>query len=113
MCQYSEVTETNEPCCPQLTVAAAEPTDNAALADAFKALGDPVRLRMFSIICATPEGVCVCDLTSHFTLRQPTISHHLKLLHNAGVLTREKRGSWVYYSPDRARLETLSALLKP
>ncbi|MCG8925056.1 helix-turn-helix transcriptional regulator [Lentzea sp. CC55] len=76
----------------------------AELALMFKALGDPVRLRLFSMIASRPEGeVCVCELTPAFELSQPTISHHLKLLRQAGLVDSERRGTWVYY---RARPET-------
>jgi ArsR family transcriptional regulator len=74
-----------------------------------KALADPVRLRLMSLVAASPGGeACVCDLTAPFDLSQPTISHHLKLLHEAGLLDREKRGVWVYY---QARPEAMTALM--
>ena len=83
-------------------------TSAAGLARVFKALGDPVRLRLVSLIGAREGGeVCVCDLTSAFDLSQPTISHHLKVLHQAGLLDRDKRGVWVYY---RARTQALASL---
>ena len=64
----------------------------------FKALGDPVRLRLVSLIGAHQGGeVCVCDLTAAFDLTQPTISHHLKVLREAGIIDSERRGTWVYY----------------
>jgi ArsR family transcriptional regulator len=70
----------------------------AGLAQVFKALGDPVRLRLVSLIGARDGGeVCVCDLTSAFDLSQPTISHHLKVLREAGLIDSERRGTWVYY----------------
>lgn len=73
--------------------------DQAAdLAKVFKALGDPVRLRLLSMIASRSGGeVCVCDLTPAFELSQPTISHHLKLLRQAGLIDCERRGTWVYY----------------
>jgi len=78
------------------------------LAGVFKALGDPVRLRLFSLIASHAEGeACVCDLTGEFDVSQPTISHHLKVLREAGLLTSERRASWVYY---RVAPEALSAL---
>ncbi|MBD2828665.1 helix-turn-helix transcriptional regulator [Streptomyces globisporus] len=68
------------------------------LAKVFKALGDPVRLRLLSMIASRAGGeVCVCDLTPAFDLSQPTISHHLKLLRQAGLIDCERRGTWVYY----------------
>ena len=80
----------------------------ATVAGLLKALADPVRLRLMSLVLSHQGGeACVCDLTGAFDLSQPTISHHLKLLHEAGLLERDKRGVWVYY---RARPEALSAL---
>lgn len=73
-----------------------------------KALGDPVRLRLMSLVASHEGGeACVCDLNDAFDLSQPTISHHLKVLHEAGLLEREKRGVWVYY---RARTDALAGL---
>ena len=84
----------------------------AGLAQAFKALGDPVRLRLVSLIGAHQGGeVCVCDLTTAFNLAQPTISHHLKVLREAGIITSERRGTWVYYRLVPAALERMAALL--
>ena len=84
----------------------------AGLAQVFKALGDPVRLRLLSLIGAHQGGeVCVCDLTTAFDLTQPTISHHLKVLREAGILTSERRGTWVYYRLVPASLERMAALL--
>ncbi len=68
------------------------------LAAMFKALGDPVRLRLLSLIASHPGGeACVCEISATFDLSQPTISHHLKLLRSAGLLDCERRGTWVYY----------------
>jgi ArsR family transcriptional regulator len=84
----------------------------AGLAQVFKALGDPVRLRLVSLIGAHQGGeVCVCDLTEAFDLTQPTISHHLKVLREAGIITSERRGTWVYYRLEPAALERMAALL--
>jgi ArsR family transcriptional regulator len=78
------------------------------VAPLLKALADPARLRLLSLIASHEGGeACVCDLNDAFDLSQPTISHHLKVLHAAGLLDREKRGVWVYY---RARTEAMSAL---
>ncbi len=77
-----------------------------------KALADPVRLRLVSLVAAHQGGeACVCDLNDAFDLSQPTISHHLKVLHEAGLLEREKRGVWVYYRINAAALGDLGALL--
>ena len=70
----------------------------AEVAAMFKALGDPVRLRLLSLIASHPGGeACVCEISATFDLSQPTISHHLKLLRAAGLLDCERRGTWVYY----------------
>ena len=82
------------------------------LARGFKALGDPVRLRLLSLIAARRGGeVCVCELTSAFTLTAATISHHLKVLRVAGLVDCERRGTWVYYRPVREQIRRLSAVL--
>ena len=82
------------------------------LASVFKALGDPVRLRLFSLIASHAQGeACVCDLTGEFDVGQPTISHHLKVLREAGLLSSERRASWVYYRVETAALAALAALL--
>jgi ArsR family transcriptional regulator, arsenate/arsenite/antimonite-responsive transcriptional repressor len=82
------------------------------LAQAFKALADPVRLRLVSLIGAHQGGeVCVCELTDAFDLTQPTISHHLKILREAGIIDSERRGTWVYYRLEPAALERMGALL--
>ena len=87
-------------------------TAAAALAQVFKALGDPVRLRLLSLIGAHQGGeVCVCDLTAAFDLTQPTISHHLKVLREAGIITSQRRGTWVYYRLVPAALERMAGLL--
>ena len=84
----------------------------AELAQVFKALGDPVRLRLVSLIGARQGGeVCVCDLTSAFALTQPTISHHLKVLREAGLIDSKRRGTWVYYRLVPAALERMAELL--
>ena len=84
----------------------------AGLAQVFKALGDPVRLRLLSLIGAHQGGeVCVCELTDAFNLTQPTISHHLKVLREAGIITSERRGTWVYYRLVPAVLDRMGALL--
>ena len=84
----------------------------AGLAQVFKALGDPIRLRLLSLSGAHQGGeVCVCDLTTAFDLTQPTISHHLKVLREAGIITSERRGTWVYYRLVPAALERMASLL--
>ncbi|MFW0789193.1 ArsR/SmtB family transcription factor [Gordonia sp. CPCC 205333] len=90
-----------------LSVAQAEP-----LARVFKAIGDPVRLRLLSLIASHVNAqACVCDILPAFELSQPTISHHLKVLRDAGVLESERRGTWVYYRVIPAALQQLSSIL--
>ncbi|MCJ0904274.1 helix-turn-helix transcriptional regulator [Rhodococcus sp. ARC_M6] len=82
------------------------------LAKMFKALGDPVRLRLLSLVASHAGGeACVCDISDTFDLSQPTISHHLKVLRQAGLLDCERRGTWVYYWVIPAALQQLSAVL--
>jgi ArsR family transcriptional regulator, arsenate/arsenite/antimonite-responsive transcriptional repressor len=77
-----------------------------------KALADPVRLRLLSLVASHADGeACVCDLSEAFDLSQPTISHHLKVLHEVGLLGRTKRGVWVYYKVRRDALADLGALI--
>ncbi|MGW3163777.1 ArsR/SmtB family transcription factor [Streptomyces sp. NPDC001142] len=85
-------------CCPTLLTTPLDEDRAETLAKVFKALGDPVRLRLLSLIASREGGeVCVCDLTPAFDQSQPTISHHLKLLKQAGLIDSERRGTWVYY----------------
>ena len=101
-----------EPCCPPLAQQALSAETAAQLAPALKALGDPVRLQLMSMIASAPDGeVCVCDLTPGFELSGPTISHHLRTLREAGLVTAERRGTWVYYRPRPGILRQLAALL--
>jgi ArsR family transcriptional regulator, arsenate/arsenite/antimonite-responsive transcriptional repressor len=101
-----------QPCCPPITEHRI-PADTAALlAPAFKALGDPVRLQLMSMIASAPGGeICVCDLTPAFSLSGPTISHHLKSLREAGLVTADRRGTWVYYRAEPVLMRQLAALL--
>ncbi len=79
----------------------------------FKALGDPVRLRLLSLIASHPGGeACVCEISGTFDVSQPTISHHLKLLRSAGLLDCERRGTWVYYRVVPDALQRLSSVLR-
>ncbi|MFC8359363.1 ArsR/SmtB family transcription factor [Streptomyces griseorubiginosus] len=97
--QELEVIGRDAACCPGLSAAPLDENQAADLAKVFKALGDPVRLRLMSMIASRGQGgeVCVCELTPAFDLSQPTISHHLKLLRQAGLIDCERRGTWVYY----------------
>ena len=95
-------------CCPPLSAEPLSAAQAEQVAPLLKALGDPVRLRLKSLIASHPGGeACVCDLNGAFDLSQPTISHHLKVLHEAGLVDRDKRGVWAYY---RARTEALASL---
>ncbi|PPK95416.1 ArsR family transcriptional regulator [Kineococcus xinjiangensis] len=99
-------------CCAPLTGAPLSAEAAAALARTLKAVADPARLRLLSLI-ATHEGAsaCVCDLTGPLGLSQPTVSHHLKVLTEAGLLTREKRGTWAYFTLVPRALDALAAVL--
>lgn len=92
-----------------------EPLSRASaeqIAPLLKALADPVRLRLVSLVASHPGGeACVCNLGEAFELSQPTISHHLKVLHEAGLLARDKRGVWVYYRVSGAVLSGLAVLI--
>src|SRR6478735_4939367 len=97
--QELEVIGQDADCCAGASTAPLDDERAAELAKVFKALGDPVRLRLLSMIASRGEGgeTCVCELTPAFDLSQPTISHHLKLLKQAGLIDSERRGTWVYY----------------
>jgi ArsR family transcriptional regulator len=95
-------------CCPPLTSRPLSQAQADQIAPLFKALADPVRLRLISLVASHAGGeACVCDLNDAFDLSQPTISHHLKVLLDAGLLDREKRGVWAYY---RIRPEALAGI---
>jgi ArsR family transcriptional regulator, arsenate/arsenite/antimonite-responsive transcriptional repressor len=95
-------------CCPPLSAQPLTVEQAEQVAPLLKALADPVRLRLMSLVASHPGGeVCACDLGESFSLSQPTISHHMKVLHEAGLVDREKRGVWAYY---RARTEALTSL---
>jgi ArsR family transcriptional regulator len=103
---------TVSPCCPPVLHSALSKRDADELATTLKALADPVRLMVLSFIAAQPDAeACVCHVTAPVGLSQPTVSHHLKVLHKAGLLEREKRGAWVYYRVVRDRLEAVRAAL--
>ncbi len=95
-------------CCAPLSAEPLTMEQAGQVAPLLKALADPVRLRLMSMVASREGGeACVCDLNDAFDLSQPTISHHLKVLHEAGLVDRDKRGVWVYY---RARPQALAAL---
>ena len=100
---------------PQISPLAGEPIDRAdaeRLAGVLKALADPARLRLLSLIQSAQDGeACVCDLTAPVALSQPTVSHHLKVLVDAGLMTRDKRGVWAYYALVPGALDSLARVL--
>ena len=101
-------------CCSPLVREPLSADQALELARLFKAMGDPVRLRLLSLIASHAGGeACVCDLTDVFDLTGPTISHHLKVLREAGLISGERRGTWVYYRVHPEALGRLSAVLVP
>ena len=99
-------------CCPPLSREPLSRAQAGLVAPLLKALADPVRLRLMSLVASHPGGeACVCDLADAFDLSQPTISHHLKVLHDSGLLDRDKRGVWVYYRARTGALASLGALI--
>jgi ArsR family transcriptional regulator, arsenate/arsenite/antimonite-responsive transcriptional repressor len=99
-------------CCPPLVLQHLSPTDAEQLAAMFRVLGDPSRLQLLSLITAQPTGAaCVCELIEPLGLSQPTVSHHLKVLFDAGFLTKERRGTWMYYRVVPQTLQSLCATL--
>ncbi len=101
-------------CCAPLTRAPLDAGEAARLAHVLKALADPARLRLLSLIGSHDGGdACVCDLTGAFDLTAPTISHHLKVLREAGLITADRRGTWVYYRLAAAALADLAGLFTP
>jgi ArsR family transcriptional regulator len=103
-----KVLQVTQDCCPAVLGSALDDEEARRLANAFKVLSDPARVRLLSLIAAAPGGeACVCELTEPLGLSQPTVSHHLQVLHRAGLLERDKRGTWVYY---RVATQSLAAL---
>jgi ArsR family transcriptional regulator len=100
------------PCCPPIAQNRIPAETAASLAPAFKALGDPIRLQLMSMIASAEGGeACVCDLTPAFEISGPTISHHLRVLREAGLVDAERRASWVYYRARPGLMRQLAALL--
>ena len=103
--------QVDAPCCPQVTERPMTALEAETAARMFKALGDPVRLRLFSAVATHKGGAaCVCDI-SDVGVSQPTVSHHLKKLKEAGLLTSERRGTWVYYRVEPSVLAAMGRLL--
>ena len=102
--------ETPVACCAPLAAPVLDEDEAAATAELFKALADPARVRIVNVLATTGEPVCVCELIEPLGLAQPTVSHHLKKLTDAGLLEREQRGKWAYFSLKRDAVETLAAV---
>lgn len=106
--------EITDGCCASVTGGILAIEDAQRLARMFKALGDPTRVRLLSMIAAQPGGeACVCDLTEPVGLSQPTVSHHMKQLVDTGLVTRDQRGKWAYYAIVPDNLSMLSSALDP
>jgi ArsR family transcriptional regulator len=97
-------------CCAPLAAPTLSDTEAAATAALFKALADPHRVRIVNLLATSATSVCGCELTGPLGLSQPTVSHHLKKLVDAGLLTREQRGPWAYYSLDRQAMAHLAVV---
>ena len=96
------------PCCDPVLVEALDHTEADELAAAFKVLADPVRLRLLSLVATAPDGeLCACDVVDMIGRSQPTVSHHLSILADAGLLAREQRGRWAYFRVDPDRVAVL------
>ena len=103
--------ESGSACCSPISDAALDAAQAVEGAAMFKALADPIRLRLMSMIASADGEICVCDLTGQFDVSGPTISHHLRVLREAGLVDCERRGTWVYYWSIPDRLRWISALL--
>ena len=99
-----------EPCCGGELTPSLDNARTTLLADWLKALADPTRLRMLDLLVEQPEPLCVCEITAQFDLRQPTISHHLRILREAGLITSDKRGVWSYYAATEKGERSLSTI---
>lgn len=97
-------------CCAPLATSGLSDEEAEATADVFKALGDPARVRIVNVLATSSEPVCVCELVDPLGLSQPTVSHHLKKLTDVGLLKREQRGKWAYYSLNREAVAKLAAV---
>lgn len=118
VCQYGAMElpqiDAQIECCGEVLGASLSEEEADALAARLKALADPSRLRLLNAIANHSGGeACVCELTAPIGLSQPTVSHHLKVLHAAGLLERERRGTWIFYRVNPASLEALTAALSP
>jgi ArsR family transcriptional regulator, arsenate/arsenite/antimonite-responsive transcriptional repressor len=108
------IPQIDESCCPRVLSSPLGDGDAESLAGALRVVADPARLRLVSLIAASPDAeACVCELTPALGLSQPTVSHHLRVLHEAGILDREKRGRWVFYRLNAEPLRLLRSALEP
>ena len=119
-CQYRQVSNSltvispadTAACCSPLTSEPLTMEQATQVAPMLKALADPVRLRLLSLVASHQDGeACICELNDAFDLSQPTISHHMKVLHEAGLVDRDKRGVWVYYQVRPQALASLGTLI--
>lgn len=106
------MTETLAPiaCCAPLSADAISDDEAVATAEIFRALGDPARVKIVNLLATSGEPVCVCNLIEPLGLSQPTVSHHCKKLLDAGLVDREQRGKWAYFSLNRDALRTLATV---
>ena len=120
ICQYRQVSNSSAvvnpadtaACCAPLTAEPVTMEQAGQIAPLLKALADPVRLRLVSLVASHAGGeACICDLTAAFDLSQPTISHHMRVLYEAGLVDRDKRGVWAYYRVRPQALASLAALI--
>jgi ArsR family transcriptional regulator, arsenate/arsenite/antimonite-responsive transcriptional repressor len=102
--------ETAIDCCAPLAAATLDEEEAVATAELFKTLGDPARVRIVNLLATSSDPVCACELYEPLGLSQPTVSHHLKRLTEAGLLEREQRGKWAYFSLKRDAVEKLAAV---
>jgi ArsR family transcriptional regulator len=100
----------NEPCCAPVEAASLSPARTRALADRLKALADPTRLAILDLLAQQSTPLCVCDITPQFAQNQPTISHHLRLLREAGLIDTGRQGIWSYFWATDAGRRTLALL---
>ncbi|HEX8981669.1 MAG TPA: metalloregulator ArsR/SmtB family transcription factor [Ktedonobacterales bacterium] len=107
-----QITPSDAACCGETPIAQPQIEEGrlVTMVDRLKALADPTRLRMLELLVAQPGELCVCDITSQFEQRQPTISHHLRILRDAGLIRGEKRGVWSYYQATEAGIQSMSTL---
>ena len=97
-------------CCAPLSAPVLSDTEADATAALFRSLSDPARVKIVNLLATSDEAVCICNLTDPLGLSQPTVSHHMKKLHDVGLVAREQRGKWAYFSLRREAVEMLAAV---